>query len=240
MAKETFYFSHDYHARADKKMIRMMAKIGVQGVGIYWCLIEMLYEEGGYINLSECDLIASELRTKCERIKVVIEDYNLFKNDGERFWSDSVLDRLNLRKQKSDKAKKSAKKRWSQKSENKPVNANALRTQSKGNAIKESKVKEIYISLDVALNFFKQTRTLRQLAEKYHLADVEDRFIEFYNLKADLEFKNKTKEDIVAYFANSLPNTLANERMNAAKQPNKKINGQVVVDQSENKNFFNV
>jgi len=206
-------------------MVRLLAKTGVQGVGIYWCLIEMLYEEGGYLKLNECDCIASELRTKCERIESVIKDFDLFKNDGVKFWSASVIERLKLRKDKSDKAKDSAKKRWSKIPVNQNVNsegnANALQTHSEGNAIKESKVKEIYIELDVALNFFKQTRTFRQLAEKYHLAAVADRFIEFYNLKADLEFKNKTKEDIVAYFANSLPNTLANERMNASKQSNK-------------------
>lgn len=310
MPKDTFYFSHDYHARSDKKMIRMLARSGVQAIGIYWCLVEMLYEEGGYLGLSECDCIADELRTTVESVEAVVKDFKLFENDGSRFWSVSVLNRLEERKNKSVKAKESASNKWNNKSGdnlNRSERLAIARTKgthtkeqwsamleffnfscvrcdstdkivkdhiipiyqggsdgldnlqplcqkcncSKGSentdhrikfciknacempakfikmpenaygipAIKEIKGKEIYITpLDEVLDFFKQTRTFRQLAEKYKLADLADRFIEFYNLKADLEFKNKSKEDIVAYFSNSLPNTLSNERIISSKQ----------------------
>jgi len=136
MAKDTYYFSHDYHARSDKKMIRMLAKSGVESIGIYWCLIEMLYEEGGFLPLEECDCIADELRTQCERIENVIKDYKLFDNDGVRFWSKSVLNRIDLRNEKSKKAQQSAKNRWEK-------HANALQSQSEGNAIKEKKGNKI-------------------------------------------------------------------------------------------------
>ena len=132
--KETYYFSHDYNARNDRKMQRLIMKQGVEGVGIFWCIVEMLYEEGGSMLLSECERIAFELRTDCERINFVLLESELFENDGKTFWSNSVLDRLNKRKEKSAKAKESADKRWAY--------ANALRLQCDGNAIKDSKPKE--------------------------------------------------------------------------------------------------
>lgn len=157
MPKETFYFSHDYHARSDKKLIRLLAKVGIEGIGIYWCLVEMLYEEGGFLDLSECECIADELRTHTERIESVIKNFNLFDNDGIRFWSNSVMQRLQIRDEKSKKAKDSAKSRWDK-------YANAMRSQSEGNAIKEkkgnkSKEKEkvfIVPSLDDVKIYFKE------------------------------------------------------------------------------------
>jgi len=132
--KETYYFSHDYNARNDRKMQRLIMKQGVEGVGIFWCIVEMLYEEGGSMLLSECERISFELRTDCERINFVLLESELFENDGKTFWSNSVLDRLNKRKEKSVKAKESADKRWAY--------ANALRLECDGNAIKDSKPKE--------------------------------------------------------------------------------------------------
>lgn len=225
MAKETFYFSHDYHARSDKKMVRLLAKTGLQGVGIYWCLIEMLYEEGGYLKLNECDCIASELRTKCERIEAVIKDFDLFKNDGIKFWSSSVIDRLKLRKDKSEKAKDSAKKRWSKLTDNKEVNsegnANALRAHSEGNAIKESKVNKsnILIDFEDAFAFMLQTKASRHLSERYRISDLKPKFKEFFDTKSHLiGFTEKSKEEIVTYFTNWLPDNLVSEHNRSARK----------------------
>lgn len=128
------YFSHDYNARNDPRIVKLFMTKGLLGIGLYWCVIEMLYESNGYIMHSECERIAFELRTDCETIKLLISDFDLFKVDKKRFWSESVLKRLNLRKEKSNKAKHSASVRWN--------NANALQTQSEGNAIKLKKRKE--------------------------------------------------------------------------------------------------
>ncbi|MDD4921760.1 MAG: DUF4373 domain-containing protein [Bacteroidales bacterium] len=130
----TFYFSHDYGARNDPKMQHLMMKSGMEGVGLYWCLIELLYEQEGYLMHSQCDGIAFALHTDTDRIATLLTEHDLFTSDGEKFWSESVLRRLEIRNSKSGKARESALKRWN--------NANALRTECDGNAIKESKVKE--------------------------------------------------------------------------------------------------
>jgi hypothetical protein len=135
--KETYYFSHDYNARNDEKIIRLVKEYGWQGYGLFWAIIEKLYEAGGFLE-KDYDCIAFDLRTDCERIKEVVES-GLFKFSKEKFYSDSVLARLRVRKGKSEQARQSALIRW-----NKPKkeNANAMRTQCGSNAIKERKGKE--------------------------------------------------------------------------------------------------
>lgn len=106
------YFSHDYNARNDKKLTKLFMKHGLSGIGAYWCIIEMLYEEGGYLNLEDAERITFELRCKNELVDFIIHDSELFQNDGEKFWSETAIERLKLRSEKSQKAKDIINYRW--------------------------------------------------------------------------------------------------------------------------------
>ena len=132
--KESYYFPHDYHARHDIKLELLTSELKMEGVGIYWCLIEMLYEEKGYIPISYYERITNVLRTEYDKLKRVIEGFDLFKNDGVKFWSESVIRRINKIKDKSEKAKASILTRWG--------NTNVIRTKYDGNTVKEKKGKE--------------------------------------------------------------------------------------------------
>jgi len=113
---------------------------GLESIGLFWCLVEMLYEEGGILPKDEYDRIAFELRTQSDLVKDVVEGYELFSHDTTNFWSDSALKRLKKRAEISEKASRNARKRW----DSSESNATALPPQSEGNAIKvkETKVKE--------------------------------------------------------------------------------------------------
>jgi hypothetical protein len=137
MSKETYYFSHDYNARTDEKIKLLIRKHGLRGYGIFWAIIEDLYNNANALRL-DCEGIAFELREDIETIKSVIQDFDLFQIKDNYFGSLSVQERLNKRLSKSAKARETALLRWN-KSEG---NANAMQTHSEGNAIKESKVKE--------------------------------------------------------------------------------------------------
>lgn len=111
MRKDTFYFPHDYGARNDLKMIDLRMKMKSSGIGIYWQLVEMLYEAGGIMPL-QCDRIAFAMQEQCNDIMRVISEFDLFTIDGENFFSKAVLDRLAIRNDKSEKAKDAAFIRW--------------------------------------------------------------------------------------------------------------------------------
>jgi hypothetical protein len=152
MAKESFYFSHDFGARNDPKLQKVLMKLGHEGKSVFWDLIEIIYEQGGKLLLSECDNYAFALRTTEGCILSLINDFDLFKNDGKYFWSDSINDRLNKRNAKSIKAKESAIFRWEKHANEQNKNANAhdknafaLPKESERNTIKNNKVNKIDI-----------------------------------------------------------------------------------------------
>jgi flagellar biosynthesis GTPase FlhF len=169
MAKEkkgTFYFSHDYNARTDDKIKKLIRKHGFAGYGIYWSIIEDLYNNANTLE-TDYNGIAYDMRENEETIKSVINDFGLFAIEDGFFGSLSVQSRLDVRDEKSKKAIDSANKRWGKvanaqnnnanaqnnnaNAQNNNANANrtqierkpnAMRTESESNAIKESKVKE--------------------------------------------------------------------------------------------------
>jgi hypothetical protein len=138
MPKDTFYFSHDYNSRNDEKIKKLIRKHGMQGYGIFWAIVEELYNNANALHL-DYDGIAFDLRTESEIIKSVLHDFDLFVFNGDNFGSLSVQNRINNRQDKSQKARDSAYSRWNK---NK-IDANAVQTQSDSNAIKERKGKEI-------------------------------------------------------------------------------------------------
>jgi hypothetical protein len=118
------YFSHDYNARNDKKLVTASMKYGLEAIGAYWCLVEMLYEEGGYLIIEEYERISFELRTSIELIKYLIHDSHLFENDGSKFWSITAIERLKMRANKSEKARKSIEARWKRKGDTNVFHSN--------------------------------------------------------------------------------------------------------------------
>ena len=116
------------------------------GYGIYWSIIEDLYNNANALRL-DCERIAYELRTNEQVIDRIINDFNLFIIDGEFFSSASVQKRISKRIQISENASKSAKTRWQKnKSDTNAMpmhnESNTSLMQNKG---KENKVNTIYV-----------------------------------------------------------------------------------------------
>ena len=42
--KDTFYFSHDYNARNDEKILELRSNYGAEGYGIFWMVVEAMAE----------------------------------------------------------------------------------------------------------------------------------------------------------------------------------------------------
>ena len=134
MSKQSFYFSHDYNTRSDIKIKKLIVKHGYEGYGIFWALIEDLYQNANAMPL-DYDCIAYDMRTGSDIIRSIINDFDLFEVEGDTFGSLSVQRRLDQRNEKSRKARQSAMKRWGN-------DANAMRPEYDSNAIKERKGKE--------------------------------------------------------------------------------------------------
>lgn len=197
MAKDTFYFSHDYNSRNDIKIKKLIAKHGYLGFGIFWAIVEDLYNNANALP-TDYDCIAYELRSTEEVIKSIINDFELFVIKDGFFGSMSIENRLNERNAKSLKARESANLRWSKVK----FDANALQTQSDCNAIKESKVKEskdIYvehkkldqpkIDFDKLLKFINEAtgrnfQVINQSVKNKYLARLKDGYTKDQIIKA--------------------------------------------------------
>lgn len=132
MADNSYYFSHDYNARTDPKIKKLLARHGIAGYGIYWAIIEDLYNNANALP-TQYDVIAFDLRCDEDVIRSVINDFDLFQVDEEYFGSPSVAKRLLKREEKSLKARRSAAYRWNSAQKE---DANAMRTHTDSNAIK--------------------------------------------------------------------------------------------------------
>ena len=133
------YFSHDSNARNSDKLMKVRMKLGAEGYGIFFMLIERLREEEGYKSAIDYDALAFDLRVEPEKVKQVVENYDLFKftEDGKYFYSDSFNERMEMMdvraQQRKSKAKKAAEARWNKQSED-TSNAQALPKQCSSNA----------------------------------------------------------------------------------------------------------
>lgn len=110
MAKVKDYFSHDYHARSDLRGI--LKDYGLQGIGFYWCFVEILHENGGTVKEVDLDSIAFELHADSEMCQAVVKNYDLFKVKGGKVTSDRVQRNLKKRAEISEARKSAAEARW--------------------------------------------------------------------------------------------------------------------------------
>ena len=111
MKKDTHYFTHDYNTRSDEKIKCLLRKHGMVGYGIFWSIVEDLYNNENKLQ-TDYEGISLDLHCDIKLVKSVINDFRLFIVDDEYFCSESVNDRLNERIERSIKARESALKKW--------------------------------------------------------------------------------------------------------------------------------
>ncbi|MDR2627209.1 MAG: DUF4373 domain-containing protein [Dysgonamonadaceae bacterium] len=105
MSKKAFYFKHDFNARNDEKISLLRIKHGMLGYGVYFAILERLGEATDYVGVIDYNIIAYDLRVDAFIIKSVINDFGLFAftEDGECFYSESLIKRMEPLSEKSEK-----------------------------------------------------------------------------------------------------------------------------------------
>lgn len=196
MAKDTFYFSHDFNARNDRKLIKVKLKYRQSGIGIFWSIIEMLFEEGGALPISEIPTIAGDLREKESTVLSIINDFELFENNGNVFWSNSAKRRIDKRLEKSEKARESIRKRWE--------NTNVLQSKNDSNTIKERKGKERKESIEKKSAPSLENSNLFRKPVIPTLKQVEEVFMRNGGTK-EMAQKFFNKHESVQWFLNGSP-----------------------------------
>lgn len=187
--KETYYFSHDCNARNDEKVLMLRAEHGMEGYGIYWALVEMMFESSDTcLYHNKIKGIAVSYNIDITLLKSVIKtciDEELFYSDENVFWSESLRRRKGkyheIKEKKSDAGKKGMASRWGL---NNTVITPLLDSNNtditKHNKGKESKVNEIK-EKDIYMDYVRLTpNEYNQLLEKLS-TEERDTYIERLN-----------------------------------------------------------
>ena len=112
MKSKSYYFSHDYNASNDTKILFLRHQLGMEGYGIYWYLIERLAEAGGKMPLDLIPILSMQMQSTDVKVKGVITQFDLFKIVEGEFYSERLQDHLGLREKLSQSGKNGANNRW--------------------------------------------------------------------------------------------------------------------------------
>lgn len=120
------YFSHDIAARQDEKILKMLfsfrkrAKemtreelesfVALGSYGLFWAIVEYMHRN--QFAVSDVDVIADDLRISEKFVKMVLNDFELFRIENEQYISDRILKNINKQEEKSSANSKAAKARW--------------------------------------------------------------------------------------------------------------------------------
>lgn len=226
--KDTFYFQHDTSARWDQKLVKVQMMHQMTGIGVYWCIVEMLYENAGYLP-TEYERIAFELRTEKNVIQSIVNDFELFENDGEKFWSNNALMQFNERMNKSAKASNSVNKRWEKYKRNTTVlrtknDPNTKEERRGENRIEENRI-EIY-PFDDFWNLYDKKVDKQSSERKYNKLSESDKELIFLHIP-----KYKISQPSPQYRKN--PDTYLNNRCweDELPSPVKTVSGGMTMDQ---------
>lgn len=108
------FIRHDVNASSDPKLVKVRMKLGYEGQGLYWSIIEMMAQNEGLLE-ADYNMLGYLLRTSAEVIKKLICDFGLFAftDNNKSFFSVRLNSELEEINDKSQKAKEKAEKRWS-------------------------------------------------------------------------------------------------------------------------------
>jgi uncharacterized protein YdaU (DUF1376 family) len=202
--KKTNYFSHDSNARNDEKILAVRMKYGAEGYGIYFMILERLRDSDGYMSIKDYNMLAFDFRVSAEKVKSIVEDFGLFvfTEDSKHFYSESFLQRMKLKDEKSLKARESANQRWRKKTEEQKemrTQCERIKNECERNAskVKKSKVnnKEKEKEKEKPKRFLPPSldEVENYISEKGYSVDAEA-FIAFYTAKNWFIGKNKMKD----------------------------------------------
>ena len=161
------YFNHDSNSRNDIRIIKLRAKLSYEGYGIFWALLELLFNEENKLCISDYETLAFGLQCDPKILKQVIEDFELFVIEDNCFYSKWLHRHIEDINNKSTKAKESINKRWN--------NTNVLRPKYDSNTSRvEVKVNK---SISKRIECFRNNvNSLKDFSDK----DKND-FIEYWS-----------------------------------------------------------
>ena len=203
------YFSHDYNATLDPKIIALLGDYGAVGYGIYWRIVEMLHAENEHkLPLKEYiyKALAQQMVTSVEQVSAIVRDcidiYDLFIECDGCFYSKRVNDNIQkmeeIKEKRSKAGKISAERRKNATNVEQSltsVQQNSTSVQqnlTQSNKIKEKKIKEKKEKEIKENNNKEEIKKEEKKKFSFDFSNFDENFIEHVN--SWLEYKKERKE----------------------------------------------
>ena len=106
------YINHKISNRSEYVFRKLIERKGAAAYGVYWYILEELYESGGKMLFEEIEPISKALCVRKDFVASVIKSFQYFQYDSESFWSDEVIEQIEKRQKLKNKRKEAANKRW--------------------------------------------------------------------------------------------------------------------------------
>jgi hypothetical protein len=175
--KDSYYFPHFINARNDRKVLKLRMSVGIQGYAIFLMLLEVLREQSEMkYPLSSLPELKFDFRVPQKLILKVITEFELFSIDEQdNFFSQNLIDYMQPYKEKSERARLAARKKWDAFGDakgytNASPNADA-RNEVEGiskeiNEVEESPTSSDYFKKEISNNFLLDVGLLNTWIDK--------------------------------------------------------------------------
>jgi len=204
MKKSTYYFSHDYNASNDVKILFMRQQLGMEGYGIYWFLIEHLADAGGKLPLKIIPVLAMQMHSQEVKVRAVISEFELFQIVHEDFFSVRLIEHLVVRNTFSESGKLGAAKRWNRQANSIP-NSDPNAKESKVNKNKVNKIIEVELPFN-SLSFRSSWNEWKDYKKNCHKFSFKTESSEKLSLKQLAKLSKNSESDAIEIINQSIAN----------------------------------
>lgn len=184
--KDLQYITHDLGARNDPKLMDLQMEMGGQGLAIFWCLVEMLWENDGVIPANYKSIAFALRWCKPSEVEKVVTGFGLFEVTEGYLHSRSASERIAKKKDliqgASDRGRKAIEARW-----NRARNTDEIQPQNGSNTPVLPRNKDINIDRNKERdNSNRAPLTAADFFEYFFFGNVKDpgaeahRFVNYY------------------------------------------------------------
>ena len=83
----TTFFTPSVSISSDIRMRRVIRTLGMEGVGVYWTIMEALCRDEGSLPLATISDLAYAMHVEEELVRELVLNSGLFEFDDDDFWS---------------------------------------------------------------------------------------------------------------------------------------------------------
>lgn len=114
-----YWFTHSYNASNDKKLLIIRSKLGFEGIGIYWSIVEHMYNNNGLLEEDFVDVYCDLNKLEREKLDLILKvAFTKTKKCGvDVYYAKRISEELAAKDACIERARKAANKRWSKEKE---------------------------------------------------------------------------------------------------------------------------